>query len=173
MKKKKGEGEIIYWKIKRKIYIFYIERRIEINRKYSIATITRCYNISNELESSSSAITQRNIYYRAISLKRSPDFCTSIIISRVSPWRKKKKKKLGRDLEQEWKRLKFGSKGTVCCVTQAAERKLPHYFFILQRRVKEEKEKERKNKLKLKEEERIRNIGKARCSNIIHYWINC
>lgn len=107
-----------------------IKYRIEINRKYSIVAITRCCKFPMN---SNHRVTQR---YRAISLKRSLDFrtCTLIIISRVSSWRKK----LGRDLEQEWKRLKFGSKGTACYVTQAAERKLPRYFFILQRRAEKE-----------------------------------
>lgn len=107
-----------------------IKYRIEINRKYFIVTITRCCKFPMN---SNHRVTQR---YRAISLKRSLDFrtCTLIIISRVSSWRKK----LGRDLEQEWKRLKFGSKGTACYVTQAAERKLPRYFFILQRRAEKE-----------------------------------
>lgn len=107
-----------------------IKYRIEINRKYSIVTITRCCKFPMN---SNHRVTQ---HYRAISLKRSLDFrtCTLIIISRVSSWRKK----LGRDLEQEWKRLKFGSKGTACYVTQAAERKLPRYFFILLRRAEKE-----------------------------------
>lgn len=75
------------------------------------------------------------------------------------------KKKIGTRSRTRVKALKIRLERNGLLRHTSGETKITSFFFLYYRR--EEKEKKRKNKLKLKEEERIRNIGKARCSNII------
>lgn len=124
---------------KKNIHILHIECRIEINRKYSIATITRCYKFPTN---SNHRITQRNIHYRAISLKRSLDFCTSIIISRVSPWRKK----IGTRSRTRVKALKIRLERNGLLRHTSGETKITSFFFYITEEGKKKRRKKKKKK---------------------------